>query len=160
MTRKVYFYSLIRTQLRLSNLFADCSLDEAWGLPALSIIVGGEIEKPVRRNRPFPLVIRSQLPHKIARVVARWQRPKAGRLMAIGLNKYISWRLSSNTIGCIRAWLGRAKSEVDKSVYLVHWQYISGVRYWALNDKGLGWKIQSIWNYLQPESSDQNTRIA
>ena len=56
MTRKVYSYSLIRTQLRLSNLSADRLLVEAWGLPPLSTTVGGEVEEPVGRNRSPPLV--------------------------------------------------------------------------------------------------------
>ena len=55
-TRKVYFHSLIRTQLRLSNLSADRPLVEAWGLPPSSTTVGGEVEKPVGRNRPLLLV--------------------------------------------------------------------------------------------------------
>ena len=56
MTRKVYSHSLIRTQLRLSNLFADCPLVKAWGLPPLGATVGGEVEKPVGRNWPSSLV--------------------------------------------------------------------------------------------------------
>ena len=52
----MYSHSLIRTQLRLSNLSADRSLVEVWGLPSLSTTVGGEVEKPVGRNRPPPLV--------------------------------------------------------------------------------------------------------
>ena len=43
-------------QLRLSNLFADRLLVKAWGLPPLGATVGGEVEKPVGRNRPPPLV--------------------------------------------------------------------------------------------------------
>ena len=43
-------------QLRLSNLSADCPLVEAWDLPPSSTTVGGEVEKPVGRNRPPPLV--------------------------------------------------------------------------------------------------------
>ena len=50
MTQKANFHSLIRTQLRLSNLFADCPLVEVKSLPLLSTTVGGEVEKPVRRN--------------------------------------------------------------------------------------------------------------
>ena len=56
MTWKVYSHSLIRTQLRLSNLSADRPLVEAWGLPYLSTTVGGEVGKPVRRNRSPSLV--------------------------------------------------------------------------------------------------------
>ena len=67
----MYFHSLIRKQLRLSNLPVDPPLVGAWGLPPLSITVGGEVEKPIRRNRPpLPVIIR-QLPHWITRVVAR-----------------------------------------------------------------------------------------
>ena len=61
MTWKAYFYSLIRSQLRLSNLSIDCSLVEVWNLPPLSIMVGGEVKKPIRRNRPSPLVKTSAL---------------------------------------------------------------------------------------------------
>ena len=50
MTWKMYFYSLIYRQLRLSNLSADRPFVEAWGLPPSSITVGGEVEKPVGRN--------------------------------------------------------------------------------------------------------------
>ena len=52
----MYSYSLIRTQLRLSNLSADRQLVEAWGLSPSSTTVSGEVEKPVGRNRPPPLV--------------------------------------------------------------------------------------------------------
>ena len=62
-TRKVYFHSLIYTQLRLFNLSADCLLVEVWGLPPLSTTVSGEVEKPVRHNQFPPLVIRHQLPY-------------------------------------------------------------------------------------------------
>ena len=55
-TRKVYSHSLIHTQLRLSNLSADCLFIKAWGLPPLDATIGGEGEKPVGRNRPSPLV--------------------------------------------------------------------------------------------------------
>ena len=34
----------------------DCPLVEAWGLPPSNTTVDGEVEKPVRRNRPPPLV--------------------------------------------------------------------------------------------------------
>ena len=71
MTWKVYFHSLICTQLRLSNLSSDCPLVKAWGLPFLGATVGNEDKKPVRRNWPPPLVIRRQLFHWIARVIAR-----------------------------------------------------------------------------------------
>ena len=47
-------------QLRLSNLSADRPLVEAWGLPPLSTTVGGEVEKPVRRNRP-PLLVKKDV---------------------------------------------------------------------------------------------------
>ena len=52
----MYFHSLIRTQLRFSNLSTDHLLVEAWGLPPLSTAVGGDIKKPVGRNCPLPLV--------------------------------------------------------------------------------------------------------
>ena len=82
-----------------------------------------------------------------SQVVARWWRPKAGKPMATELDGYTSWKLWFwYTIRCMRARLRRVESGVDKEVYLVHWQYISGVRYWASNDKGLKWRIQSIWN--------------
>ena len=71
MSRKVYSHSLIRTQLRLSNLFADRPHVKAWGLPLLSVTIGGEVEKPVRRNQPLLFVMRRQLFYWIARVVAR-----------------------------------------------------------------------------------------
>ena len=44
---KIYSLLLTCIQLRLSNLSADRQLAKAWGLPPLSITVGGEIEKPV-----------------------------------------------------------------------------------------------------------------
>ena len=56
-TQKVYFHLLIYTQLKLSNLSIDCLLVKAWGLPSLSTIVGGKVEKPVRRNWPLLFVI-------------------------------------------------------------------------------------------------------
>ena len=161
MTRKVYSHSLIHTQLRLSNLSADCLLVKAWGLPPLGATVGSEVEKPVGRNWPPPLVMRRQLFYWIARVVARWQKPKASSPMAIGLDGCTSWRFWFwYTIRCMRAWLGRIESGVDKEVYLMHWQCVSGIRYWASNDKGLKWRIQSIWNNPQPRSSNWNIRIA
>ena len=43
-------------QLRLSNLSADRPLVETWGLPPSSTMVGGEVQKPVGRNWPLPLV--------------------------------------------------------------------------------------------------------
>ena len=61
MTRKVYFHSLIRGQFRLSNLSADRLFVKAWGLPPVDAMVGGEVEKPVGRNWPPPLVMRYQL---------------------------------------------------------------------------------------------------
>ena len=70
-TRKVYSHSLIRMQLRLSNLSADRPLAKAWGLPLLGAMVDGEVEKPVGRNRPPPLVMRRQLLYWIARIVTR-----------------------------------------------------------------------------------------
>ena len=160
-TQKVYSHSLIHMQLRLSNLSANCLLVKAWGLPPLGATVDGEVEKPVGRNWPPPLVIRHQLFYWIARVVARWRRPKADRLIATRLNGYTSWRLWFwYTIECMKARLGRVKSGVDKEIYLLHWQCVFGVRYWALNDESFEWRIQSIWNNLQPGSSDRNTRIA
>ena len=71
MTRKVYFYSLIRMQLKLSNLSADCPLIKAWGLLPLGAMIGGEVEKPIGCNWLFPLVMRRQLFHWIARVWAK-----------------------------------------------------------------------------------------
>ena len=56
MTWKAYFHSLIHTQPRLSNLSADRLFIEAWDLSPLSIIVVGEVEKPVRRNRILHLM--------------------------------------------------------------------------------------------------------
>ena len=145
MTWTMYFHSLICTQLRLSNLSADRPLVKAWDLPPLSTTVCGEVEKPVGCNWPLLFVMRRQLFYWIAWVVARWQKPKAGKPMATGLDGSTSWRLWFwYTIECIRARLGRVKSEVDKKVYLEHQQYISGIRYWISNDKGLGWKIQNI----------------
>ena len=71
-TWEVYSHSLIHMQLRLSNLSADPLLVEAWGLPPLSTVVGGEVKKPVERNRPLPLVkIRRQLCHWILKIMAR-----------------------------------------------------------------------------------------
>ena len=63
MTRKVYSYSLIYTQLRLSNLSADCPLVKAWDLPPLGAMVDGEVEKPAGRNRFPPFVMKRQLFH-------------------------------------------------------------------------------------------------
>ena len=57
MTQKVYFHLLIRTQLRLSNLSVNCPFIKVWGLPSLSITVGSEVEKPIRRNQLPSLVI-------------------------------------------------------------------------------------------------------
>ena len=70
-TWKVYFYSLIYMQLRLSNLFADRPLIKAWGLSLLNIMVSGEVKKLIRRNWSLPLVMRRQLFHWIARVIAK-----------------------------------------------------------------------------------------
>ena len=56
-TRKVYSHSLVHIQLRLSNLFVDSPLIEAWSLPPLTIMVGGEVKKPVEHNRPLFFVI-------------------------------------------------------------------------------------------------------
>ena len=56
MTRNVYFHSLIRMQHRLSKLFSNHPLVKAWGLPLLSITIGGEIEKSMGRNQLFPLM--------------------------------------------------------------------------------------------------------
>ena len=67
----MYFHSLIRKQLRLSNLFADHSLVKTWGLSPLNTTVGSEVEKPVERNRPPSFVMRRQLFYWIARVMAR-----------------------------------------------------------------------------------------
>ena len=50
MTRKMYFHSLIHTQLKLSNLFTDCPLVKAWDLSLLGATVGDEAEKLVGRN--------------------------------------------------------------------------------------------------------------
>ena len=58
-------------QLRLSNLSADCPLVKVWDLLPLSTTVGGEVEKPVGRNQPPLFMIRRQLLHWIARVIAR-----------------------------------------------------------------------------------------
>ena len=90
MTRKVYSHSLVCTQLRLSNLFADCQLVKAWDLPSLGATVGVEVEKPVGYNRRPPLVMRHQLLYWIAKVVARLRNPKAGRPVATMLDKYTS----------------------------------------------------------------------
>ena len=60
----------------------------------------------------------------------------------------------------MKAWLGKVESRVDKKVYLLHRQYVFGVKYLASNDEGLKWRIQSIWNNPQPGLSDRNTRIA
>ena len=141
-TQKVYSYSLINTQLELSNLFADCPLVKAWGLPPLGAMVGGKVEKLVGRNRPPPLVMRRQLFYWIAKVMARWQKPKTDKPMATGLDGYTSWRLWVwYTIRCIKARLGRVESRVDENVYLVedaeHQRCVSGIRYWASNDKSL-----------------------
>ena len=68
---KVYSYSLIRIQLRLSNLFIDCPLVKVWGLPPLKITVCGEVEKLVGRNRLPPLMMKRQLLHWIAKVMAK-----------------------------------------------------------------------------------------
>ena len=157
----MYSHLLICTQLRLSNLSTDCLIVKAWGLPPLGVTVSGEFVKPVGRNRPLLFVMRCQLLYWIAKVMARWQRPKAGRPMAIGLDGYTSWRLRFwYTIGCMRAWLGRVESGVNKEVYLVYWRYVSGIRYQASNNEGLEWRTQSMWNNLQLGSSDRNTRIA
>ena len=119
-TWKMYSHLLIRTQLRLSNLSVDCPLIKAWGLPPLSATVGDEFEKLVRRNWLPPLVMRYQLFYCIARVMARWQKPKAGRPMATGLDKYMFWRLWFwYMIRCMKAWLGRVESEIDENVYLM-----------------------------------------
>ena len=119
-TRKVYFHSLIRTQLRLSNLSADRSLVKVWGLSPLGAIVGGEVEKPVGCNWPSPRVMKCQLLHWIARITARWQRPKAGRPMVTGLDGCTSWILWFwYTIRCMRARLERVESGVDEDIYLV-----------------------------------------
>ena len=134
----MYSHSLICTQLRLSNLSADRPLVKMWSLPPLDATVSGEVEKPVGRNRPPPLVMRRQLLHWIAKVVTKWQKPKAGRLMITKLDGCMSWRLWFwYMIGCMRARLERVESGVDKKMYLMHWQCVSGVRYWILNDKGL-----------------------
>ena len=71
MTQKVYFYSLICMQLRLSNLSADRPLVKAWGLPPLGATAGGEFEKPVGCNWLLSFVIKRQLLYWIARVMAR-----------------------------------------------------------------------------------------
>ena len=55
-TRKVNFHSLIYIQFKLSSPSADCLLVEVWGLPSLSTMVGGEIEKLVGHNRPSSFV--------------------------------------------------------------------------------------------------------
>ena len=60
-TRKMYSNSLIRMQLRLSNLSADRLLAKAWGLPSLGVMVDGEVEKPVGRNRLSPFMMKCQL---------------------------------------------------------------------------------------------------
>ena len=157
----MYFHSLIGTQLRLSNLSADCSLVKAWVLPPLGVTVSGEVEKPVGRNGPPPFVIKRQLFHWIARVVTRWRKANAGKPMAIRLDECMSWRLWSwYTIECMMARLERVESGVDKEVYLVDWQCVSRVKYWASNDKSLEWRIQSIWNNPQPRLLDWNSRIA
>ena len=39
--------------------------------------------------------------------------------MTTGLDRCKSLKLGSDTIGCIRAWLGRAKLGVNKDEYLV-----------------------------------------
>ena len=120
MTWMVYSHSLICTQLRLSNLLADCLLVKAWDLSPLGVTVGGKVEKPVGCNWPLPLVMRRQFLHWIARVIAKWQRPKASRPMGTGLDGCMSWRLWFwYTIGCMKAWLERAEFRVDKDVYLV-----------------------------------------
>ena len=67
----MYSHSLIRTQLKLSDLSIDCSLVEAWGLPPLSTMVGGKDKKPIGCNWPLLFVIRRQLFHWIPRVMAR-----------------------------------------------------------------------------------------
>ena len=53
----MYSHSLIFTQLRFPNLSVNRPLDEAWGLPPLSTIVGGEVKKSVGRNWP-PLLVK------------------------------------------------------------------------------------------------------
>ena len=58
-------------QFRLSNLFADYPFAKAWGLPLLNIMVGIEVEKPVGHNWPPLFIMRHQLFHWIARVMAR-----------------------------------------------------------------------------------------
>ena len=138
-TWKIYFHSLIWTQFRLSNLSVDYLLVKAWGLPPLGATVDSEVEKLMECNWPPPFVMRHQLFHSIAKVIARWQKPKTGRPMATRLDGCTSWKLWFRyIIGCMRARLERVKSEVDKSVYLVYWRYISGIKYWASNDEGLG----------------------
>ena len=57
MTQKVYYHSLIYTQLRLSNLFVDLPLVKVWGLPPLGATVSCEVEKPVGRNWLPPFMI-------------------------------------------------------------------------------------------------------
>ena len=61
MTRKINFHSLIHTQLRFFNLFANCSLAEALGLLSLSATVDGKVEKPVRHNWPSSFMKTSAL---------------------------------------------------------------------------------------------------
>ena len=119
-TWKVNFHSLICMQLRLSNISAYRLYAKAWGLLPLGTMVGDKVEKLVGRNWPPPYLMRRQFLYWIARVMARWQRSKAGRSMAIELDRCMSWKLCIwYTIRCMRAWLGRAKFGVDKEVYLV-----------------------------------------
>ena len=56
-TGKVYSHSFIRTQLRLSNLSANCPLVKAWNLPPLSTTIDSKFEKPFRHNCP-PLLVK------------------------------------------------------------------------------------------------------
>ena len=120
-TQRLYSHSLKHTQLRLSHLSTDCLLAKAWSLLLFGATVGGDVEKLVGRNwSPLSLVIRRQLFHWIAKVMARWQRPKASRPIATGLDGCTFLRLWFwYTIGYRKTWLGRAKSGVDKDVYLV-----------------------------------------
>ena len=55
-TWKAYFHSQIHTELRLSNLSADCLYVKLWGLPSLSIRIGDKVKKSVERNWPPFLV--------------------------------------------------------------------------------------------------------
>ena len=57
-TWKMNSHLLIYTQFRFFNLPADCLLLEAWGLSLLSTTVGGEVEKPIRRNQS-PLFVKT-----------------------------------------------------------------------------------------------------